>query len=47
LVTVSVLVFSVLVMVQVPIDNAAEQGLLDEYPLGTGDSVPLQFGLPV
>jgi hypothetical protein len=30
LVTVSVLVFSVLVMVQVPTDNAAEQGLSDE-----------------
>lgn len=45
--TVSVALFSVLVIVQEPADSSAEQVPVEVYPVGTGDSVAVQVGLPL
>jgi hypothetical protein len=45
--TVSVALFSVLVIVHEPVSSAAEQVPVDVYPVGTGDSVAVQLGLPL
>lgn len=47
LLTVSVAWLSVFVIVQEPVVRLAAHVPVDEYPAGTGDSVAVQFGLPV
>jgi len=46
LLTVKLALFSVLTIVQDPAARAAEHVPLDEYPVGIGDSVAVQDGLP-
>jgi hypothetical protein len=45
--TSNVAVFRLLTMVQKPALSAAEQVPVEVYPVGMGDSVPVQLGLPV